>query len=288
VRLMFRRISLFVLAALITIVLLALAVLIWQGRRTPDKSSQYIALGSSFAAGMGLGPRDPGSPFVCMRSYNGYPHLLARTVGLSLVDMTCAASTTEHILHGGQVFLGPQLEAIGINARLVTITSGGNDADYIGDLTFASGSAGALGNLFRKEPKPVADRDFAKISVNFRKIVQAIRQRAPKAIIVLVSYPTVLPAHGTCASLGFGQNMADIGRQVAARLHEATRIAAEQSGALFVDMATASAGHDACSPDPWVNGAAPANGAPFHPNQAGAKATAAEVFKAIAGKIPTG
>jgi lysophospholipase L1-like esterase len=207
-------------------------------------------------------------------------------IRLSLVDMSCSGSTTEHILHGGQVFLGPQLAAIGAQTRLVTITSGGNDVSYIGDLIFAAGRAGQLGKLLWKGPKPVAERDFAKLTDNFRRIVQVIRQRAPKAITVLVSYPAVLPDAGDCASLGIGPDMADTGRQVAAQLREATRMAAETSGAIFVDMVAASAGHDVCSRDPWVNGAAPDSGVAFHPNQAGAQAMAAEVFKAIAGKLP--
>jgi lysophospholipase L1-like esterase len=208
--------------------------------------------------------------------------------GLSLVDMSCSGSTTEHILHGGQWLLGPQIDAVGPNTKLVTVTSGGNDASYIGDLTFASGRAGLLGKLLWKGPKPIGERDFEKITENFREIVQVVKQRAPNAIIVLVSYPGILPDHGTCASLGFGEVMADMGRQVSERLHESTRSAAEQSGAIFVDMAAASIGHDSCASEPWVNGAAPASGAPFHPNEAGAKATAIEVFNAIRGKVSAG
>jgi lysophospholipase L1-like esterase len=273
------------IAVVVTAALIALLVLVWQGKRKPDTSGQYVALGSSFAAGLGLGPRERGSPVVCMRSTQGYPHVLAALTGLSLVDMSCSGSTTSHILHGGQVFLGPQLDAIGARTRLVTITSGGNDTSYIGDLTLASGRAGVLGKLFWKGPKPIAGRDFASISDNFRKIVREINHRAPQAIVVLVSYPNVLPEQGVCGSLGFGPGMADTGREVAARLHEATRSAAEQSGAIFVDMAAASIGHDACSPEPWINGARPTSGAPFHPTQAGARATAATVFKAIADKL---
>jgi lysophospholipase L1-like esterase len=223
-----------------------------------------------------------------MRSDKGYPHLLAQMIRLSLVDMTCSGSTTDHILRGGQVFLGAQLEAVGANTRLVTITSGGNDVGYIGDLTLASGYAGVLGKLFWKGPKPVADRNFTKVSDNFREIAHEIRRRAPKAVVVFISYPAVLPDYGGCTGLGFGRDMADTGRQVAARLHDATRMAAARSAAIFVDMATASTGHDACSRDPWVNGAAPERGAPFHPNQAGAKATAAEVFRIITEKRPVG
>jgi lysophospholipase L1-like esterase len=262
-----------------------LLVLFWQGKRKPDTSGQYVALGSSFAAGIGLGPRDPGSPLVCMRSTNGYPQLLARQTKLSLVDMTCSGSTTRHILEGGQVFLGPQLEAVGPDARLVTITSGGNDVGYIGDMALAGGSAGALGKWFWQEPKPIAERDFAAVTDNLRKIAEQIRKRAPRAIVVMVSYPTVLPDHGTCPSLGLDEPLADTSRQVAARLQEATKTAAEQSGSIFVDMADASARHDACASDPWVNGAAPKSGTAFHPNRAGAEATAAAVLKAIAEKL---
>ncbi len=284
---MIRNIAVIGISVLAALALLVLLVLFWQGKRKPDTSGQYVALGSSFAAGLGLGAREPGSPFVCMRSTNGYPHQLARLTGLSLVDMSCSGSTTEHILKGGQVFLGPQIDAVGADTRLVTITSGGNDVGYIGDLTLASGGAGALGKLLLSEPKPVAERNFGLVTENMIKIVQAVRARAPKAVIALVSYPNLLPENASCKELGFDAAVADRGRQVAARLHEATKLAAEQSGAIFVDMAGASAGHDICSAAPWVNGAAPGSGAPFHPNQAGAEATAQTVHKAVAELLQT-
>lgn len=283
---MIGKLAIYGISVLAALALAVLLVLFWQGKRDPDTSAQYVALGSSFAAGLGLGPREPGSPLVCMRSTNGYPHHLARLTGLSLVDMSCSGSTTEHILKGGQVFLGPQLDAIGANTRLVTITSGGNDVGYIGDLTLASGQAGLLGKLLLKGPKPLAERDFAKVTENFTQIVRTIRARAPKAAVALVGYPTLLPEKASCAALGFGEATADMGRQVAARLHEATRLAAEQSGAIFVNMAAASTGHDACSEAPWVNGAVAKSGAPFHPNLDGAIATSQAVYQAVAGVLP--
>jgi lysophospholipase L1-like esterase len=281
---MFRKFAMFGVVALLILIGVFLLVLLWQGKRKPDMLGQYVALGSSFAAGLGLGSRDPGSPFACMRSSNGYPHILARMTGLSLVDMSCSGSTTEHILKGGQVFLGPQLAAIGPDAQLVTITSGGNDVGYIGDLAFASGSAGALGKLFWKGAKPLEERDFDRVGENFRAIAQAIRTRAPRALIVLVSYPVILPDEDTCPRLGLDSMMADTGRAVGARLHEVTKQAAEDSGMLFVDMRAGSAGHGVCSDTPWVNGAKLGSGAPFHPNLAGAQATAETVFNAIGGR----
>jgi len=282
---MIRKLVIAVITALALVAGALLCTLIWQGQRKPDTTGQYVALGSSFAAGIGLGPRDPKSPWVCMRSVNGYPGQLARLTGLSLVDMSCSGSTTSHILDGGQMFLGPQIAAIGPMTRLVTITSGGNDVGYIGDLMQASGRAGVLGKLFWKGPKPAASRDYARVADNFRKIIAAIHARAPRALVVLVSYPAVLPPEGICPALGIGPDMATTAREIAANLHTATRQAAEQSGAVFVDMGRASIGHDACSGEPWVNGAAPVTGTAFHPTQAGAQATAHAVLDAITGKL---
>lgn len=111
-----------------------MATLMHQGRFKPSGDPQYVALGSSFAAGLGLGARAPDSPFVCQRSVDGYPQQLARATGLSLVDMTCSGSTAEHVLNGGQFFQGPQIDAVTSSTKLVTLTSGGNDISYIGDL----------------------------------------------------------------------------------------------------------------------------------------------------------
>jgi hypothetical protein len=51
-------------------------LLYWQGAQTTDKSGEYVALGSSFAAGIGLGPRVPDSPIQCLRTAGGYPSLV--------------------------------------------------------------------------------------------------------------------------------------------------------------------------------------------------------------------
>lgn len=280
----FKRIALSGALIVSAIALAGLGILFYQGAHSPDTAGKYVALGSSFAAGLGLGPRDPGSPHVCMRSTGGYPQQLARRAGLKLVDMSCSGSTTGHIWHGGQVFLGPQLAAVGPNARLVTITSGGNDTGYIGDLALSAGRTGVLGRLFWNGPAPLEQRDFAQVTENFRQIVATVKRRAPKATVVLVSYPPVVPGQGTCAALGVDRAMTDLALQIADRLHEATRLAAEQSGAMFVDMAAIGAGHDACSAEPWVNGASPESGAPFHPTPAGAKATADAIYQAVYGE----
>ena len=58
------------------------------------------------------------------------------------------------ILKGGQLMLGPQLDALGRSTKLVTITSGGNDVGYIGDLNASSGDMGRLAAWLHGATKP--------------------------------------------------------------------------------------------------------------------------------------
>ena len=261
---------------------LGIALLFYQGRQRPDTSAEYVALGSSFAAGLGLGPRVRGSPIVCQRSVNGYPQQLARMTGLSLTDMSCSGATVSHVLRGGQMFLGPQIGALGPKTRLVTLTAGGNDVAYVGDLTAMAfrrrgGVAGFLVGLFWGGARPVAGRSFDALRADLLATLREIRRRAPNARIYVVTYPAILPPDGTCPALGIGADDAELMRQVGARLAQVTREAANEAGAAVIDMDQLSAGHDACSKEAWVSGGMPSEGATFHPPLAGARATAAAI-----------
>ena len=267
-------------------VLIVLAGLMYQGKQAPRANAPYVALGSSFAAGLGLGARETGSPFVCQRSINGYPKQIARITGLSLTDMSCSGATTQHVLRGGQVFLGPQIDALGPDTQLVTLTIGGNDIDYVGDLTFMAfrnrgGFTGTLAGLVWSGAKPVQDRKFGKLQRDLIATLRAIRHRAPKADIFVVPYPTIMPNSETCPQLGIDEQQLSLMRSVGLRLAEVTRDAAHEAGATFVDLAAASRGHDACADKPWVNPSAPANGAAFHPTMAGAKGVAAQIMTTL-------
>ena len=259
--------------------LIALGVLYYQGQQSPPTNAAYVALGSSFAAGLGLGGMEPGSAIVCQRSINGYPHQYARMAGLELTDMTCSGATVQHVLHGGQVFLGPQIDALGPDTRLVTFTAGGNDVGYVGDLTAmayvrAGGVVGFFLDHFWDGAQPVAARDFAGLQTELLGTLREIRRRAPNARIVVISYPEIIPASGTCPQLGIDADQAELMRQVGLELDKVTRLAASEAGAEIVDIAAAATGHDACSAEPWINGSAPAMGAPFHPTLAGARGVA--------------
>ena len=273
--------------AVILAVMVGGLLILRQNRQRPQANSSYVALGSSFAAGLGLGDRIPGSPLISQRSVGGYPQQLARLLKIaSFTDMSSSGATVSHVLHGGQLGLGPQIDALGPETRLVTLTGGGNDIAYVGDLTAMAfgnrgGVKGWLMGLFWKGAKPASERDFAGLERNLAALLDEIRRRSPQARIVVATYPAILSEAGTCDKLGISAAQADLMRPVAARLAEVTRAVAAAAGAVVVDTAALSAGHDACSAEPWVNGIAPETGAPFHPTMAGAEATARAIAKVL-------
>ena len=278
-----KQVALIVTLLVVMTMLIGVGVIAVQGKQKPKTNGRYVALGSSFAAGIGLGERAAGSPIACQRSINGYPQRLSRLTGIPLVDMTCSGATIEHVLHGGQFFQGPQIDALGPDTELVTITAGGNDIDYVGDIMamYYRGKGGFLGfvlDRFWHRALPVEQRQFTRLKSNMVSTFNEIAHRAPQARILVITYPTILPPAGTCADIGIGEGEAALMRAVGARLVEVTREAAQTAGATLVDMATLSAGyHDVCSADPWMNGAAPEHGTPFHPNFAGAQTTAEQI-----------
>lgn len=285
-----KRIAAVTAGVLIIAAVCGVGVVAYQGKSKPSGNPEYVALGSSFAAGLGLGDRAKGSPFACQRSINGYPEQLARLTGQSIVDMACSGSTIAHIVRGGQFFQGPQVRAVTASTRLVTLTSGGNDIGYVGDLVMmAYGNRSTLVRtllgLFTTVPHVEADRGIAEVEPNLREAIGLIKQRSPAATIVIASYPTILPTKGTCAALGLTENQVDAMRPIAEELARATRAAAAAEGVTLVDMAVIGADHDACSAAPWTNGSSPQSGAPFHPTLAGAQATANEIKNALAPSV---
>ncbi len=280
-----------VVAGLLVLAGLAGVLLVYvQGRRQPSGDPQYVAMGSSFAAGIGLGPRAPGSPVACMRTINGYPSQLSARVKLPLVDVSCSGATTAHILVGGQFFQQPQLDAVKPGTKLVTITSGGNDVGYVGGLSFDAAQNGSsfsnrLARLFLKPPAPRGRSDFETVRRDLAKVVTQVRQRAPAATIVLVTYPTILPPDGTCPRLNISEDQARRSHKIGEQLADATKAAAHDSGALLVDMHRLGADHHACSATPWINGWKDVQGTPFHPTLLGASETARAIGAALAAQV---
>lgn len=275
------RISICATGVMIAIALAVAVLLYLQGRPTRGRP-QYVAMGSSYAAGPGITKRAADSPWFCARSADNYAHQLARTRGLSLVDVSCSGATTGNILDGGFLMLPPQIDAVTAETELVTITIGGNDIGYIGNLM-------AMG--CRRNPPWYArvgigckvlhaeqmQQALPKVYTQLLAVIDAVRDRSPQARIVLLNYQTVLPENGTCKRLDLSDAQVSEMRGIAARMAAITAAAARQRSVMLMDAATLTRGHDVCAEDSWMTGMHPSRGllgAPLHPNLSGMAALA--------------
>ncbi|ORA61603.1 SGNH/GDSL hydrolase family protein [Mycobacteroides franklinii] len=283
------------IVAVLMVMSTATALIAYQGKRAPTGNHEYVALGSSFGAGPGVPNRDPTSPVLCIRSDNNYAHQLARLRHLDLTDVTCSGATAQNVLHGGQYFQPPQLDAVRSDTTLVTITAGGNDIYYLPNL-FAWSCAkdpGALSFSWRLSVCDVraddeVDRAVAQVGASLQEIGREAHRRAPNATVVYVDYTTVLPDAGYCPDkMPITDAQFDRARVLAKTLVAKTEEAARATGSLLVSAAGLTRGHDICSKDPWVYGytfsATPLNYGPmaYHPTLRAMTAIAAGINKAL-------
>ena len=242
----------------------------------------YVAIGSSFAAGPGIPPVQPGdAAAACSRSANNYPSVVAREIGATLTDASCSGATTANVLSDSQSGQPPQISAVTDATQVVTVTIGGNDVNYLGSLGAytcqADGGSGCAG-----VDRDAIDQTFPQLAGRIENVVNAVHRVAPGARVYLVNYFTILPGSGGCAGVPLTADQLAYERSIAARLESATAAAASAAGATLVDLAAAGRGHDACSADPWVEtGHPPAGRAQYHPNAAGMRAAAALVEAAL-------
>lgn len=242
----------------------------------------YVALGSSMAAGPGIVPRVPGSPWRAGRSARNYPHLVAERLNLDLVDVTYSGATTAHVLAERQHGAPPQISALDGSETLVTVTIGGNDVGYIPLLTAASLPHFARhlpllgGRISELLDRDIRDRALQQVFDSLCEVGRSLRRRAPDARILFVDYLTMLPPAGVSAP-PLSEHDAELGRYVAAGLERCTAEAAAATQCEVVSAGAASRDHHAWSDEPWTTRFGvplPRRPAPLHPNGAGMRAVA--------------
>ena len=267
----------------------------------PD-AIEYVALGDSYAAGVGLKPAT-GSPVAgCLQSELDYPHTVATELGLDLVDVTCSGAETKNLIARKQKTsdgTAPvQSDALSDSTRLVTITIGGNDLNFI-DLAGTcvalsrSGpiiSADALNcrDQLESADEPPEQRIETDVvgdagdtsSSGLTAAFAAVREKAPNAEVVVVGYPSIMPDEANTPASGCyraeisGSSLATLKidngfpftdtdvayiRSLQEKLDQATADAAEAAGFTYVSLLATTAAHSACQ----TNGTAFVNGITF-------------------------
>lgn len=258
-----------------------------------ETDGEYVALGSSFASGPGIGDLQEGAPARCARSTDNYASLLAQRLHLRLIDQSCSGAATAHIL-GDWNELPAQIDAVTKSTKLITLTVGGNDVNYVGNL-FVSGCKPGESvkngkyNFTCTPPKIPTDGDYQTLETALDTIARELRARAPKAKIVFIQYASLVP-DVLCEATPMAQSFAEMSRKIGARLAETTARIARKNHVALVPFDKLSQDHTACSSRPWSNGAAmpaaPADGIPWHPNAAGHRAIADELAAMLGATSP--
>jgi lysophospholipase L1-like esterase len=251
---------------------------------------RYVALGDSYSAASGVLPADPAAPPQCLRSTRNYPKVLASKVSTTLVDVTCGAADTDDFFAPQYQNVPAQLEAVKKDTQLITMTIGGNDSGVFINAILQCGAAGAtsLG-----QGSPCKDQYGSSFETTVKKTtypslvkaLKAVRAKAPKAKVGILSYPWIVPTSVGCyPQMPVATGDVPYLRHLQATLNDAVRRAAAATGATYVDLNQVSNGHDACQPIGvrWVEPVlAGTNPVIVHPNALGESKMAEQAIKVL-------
>lgn len=233
----------------------------------------YVALGDSYAAGVGGGP----TRGACWRADVGYPVLVGRRLGLPVAYNACLGATIADVL-------AHQLDALGPQTTHVSITVGGNDIGFVPVLIAAA------------EPAWMSNSDTAidaalitmRLTLPGRLdgLFAEVTRRAPAAKVVVSGYPALFMGVDCSPFTFFSAHEMRRLNKAADELRSIIAAAAHRARFGLVRVASSFLGHEVCSDAEWINGVTwPVEGS-FHPNALGHKTYADLVLRAF--DVPDG
>lgn len=263
----------------------------------------YVALGDSFQSGEGAGDYiDPTDTLVnhCHRSAHAYPKQLVEreiVVNLRLNFWACSGATIDNLSAGPSPDGRVQLERLGADTKLVTIGIGGNDLNFANllincvHLTTTDLQDGTSETSCQQAYGSEVDENFRNVVQGgaLQQVYQQLRQRAPFARIVVLTYPRFYveggssnrPFDGFCQ----GARMTDQRwiNSVIRQFDDAIQFQASSLGLQVVDIYNAPEGHELCGPSDqfFMNGINVPLVESYHPNAFGHTRIANEVGGAL-------
>ncbi|MEO6019517.1 MAG: GDSL-type esterase/lipase family protein [Knoellia sp.] len=216
----------------------------------------YVALGDSYAAGVGGGAKLN----ECWRALEGYPVLVARSLGLDLAYQACLGATIGNVERD-------QVGALGTGTTHVSLTVGGNDVGFTPVLIEAAKPS------WMADSDPVIDDALAilrtQLPERLAALLATVRTRAPEARVLVTAYPVLFNGEDCNALTFFSPHEM---QRINAGVDELAGVIGDEARAanlMFVDPRASFDGHAICDGLEWLNGASwPLEGS-FHPNAAG-------------------
>ncbi|MEU6342437.1 SGNH/GDSL hydrolase family protein [Streptomyces sp. NPDC046977] len=230
----------------------------------------YVALGDSYASGVGAG-RYQTSSGGCYRSSRAYPRLWADRHTPSGFSFTaCSGATTTDVINR-------QLGPLNAATTLVSVTVGGNDAGFVGVMTtcLLSVSSACLDRIDQA-------RDYIenRLPARLDAVYDAIADRAPAARVVVVGYPHFYRLGTSCIGLTQAKRRAI--NDAADLLDTVTAKRAADHGFAFGDVRGTFGGHELCAGSAWLHSLTIPVYESYHPTAAGQSGGYLPVFTAAA------
>lgn len=219
-------------------------------------SLPYVALGDSYAAGVGGGAKRS----ECWRAVEGYPVVVARFLGLDLAYQACLGATIGNVERD-------QMEALGVETTHVSLTIGGNDVGFTPVLIEAAKPS------WMSDSDPVIDDALAilrtQLQARLAALLVTIGERAPDAKVVVTAYPVLFNGQDCNALTFFSPHELSRIKECVDELAGVIGAVTRDAGAAFVDPRAAFADHAICDSEEWLNGASWPPEESFHPNPSG-------------------
>ena len=219
----------------------------------------YVALGDSYAAGVGAGTAE--SP--CRVIAGGYPRLWTATdeKTVSLTTAACSGASTADVA-------AKQVGKLGGDTDLVTLTAGANDLALVDAVAVCADPRQEQACLTALAT--IRTSLTTTLPATLARTVMTVRAQAPRAKLAVVGYPLPFENVAECPAVPLPKTARDAGKAIVAGLNQAFGAAAGSVGGTFVDVTGRFAGHGLCSAEPWLIGTERvADAAALHPTRAG-------------------
>ncbi|HKG52587.1 MAG TPA: SGNH/GDSL hydrolase family protein [Actinomycetales bacterium] len=239
--------------------LAAASLVLLAGTPAHAAGGSYVALGDSYSSGTGTRSylRDGTS---CQRSVYAYPSLVARSKGYALNLRACSGATTRDVTR-------LQLSALGTGTTYVSMTVGGNDAGFSDVLTDCALPAWASNcNRAIDRAQSVIKN---QLPARLQTLYSSIRQRAPRARVVVAGYPRLFNGEDCNALTWFSPAEQTRLNSTADLLNWRIASAARAAGFRFTNPTGRYASHAVCADTEWINGLSHPITESYHPNRRG-------------------
>ena len=231
----------------------------------------YVALGDSYSSGVGA----EGASGSCGRSPAAYPALFDAAVKpASYTFAACSGATTADVR-------GSQLSSVSASTTLASITIGGNDVGVTSVLETC---------ILRRTDDCVAAVNGAESTARttlpglLASTYAAIRAKAPKAEVVVLSYPAFYDL-GPRVCLGLSRTDHQKIDEGIGVLDGVVQTAAGNAGFTFADVRNAFTGHEICDGgSTWLHALNYGDiDESYHPTAAGQSGGYLPAFRSAAG-----